>query len=142
MCVPFRPELSMKISQSSILAAAAVLAFASGALAQCPVNFAGAVNYPSNASPYSVAIGDVNGDGRPDVVVGYSSGSVISVYLNSGGGTLGPKTDFNVNAGQVYSIVLARINADASPDLVCGTNNGLRVLFNGGNGVFGPPQSY
>jgi hypothetical protein len=122
--------------------ALAALGPACASWAQCPITFASAVNYPSNSGPFAVAIGDVNGDGRPDVVVGYNAGSVISVYLNTGGGALGPKTDFTVGSGTVYSIALARINPDAALDIVCATNNGLRVLMNNGSGGFGPSASY
>src|SRR4051812_11737577 len=107
-------SLASLFARRALLSAVAVFALAStsGALAQCPINFATQANYPANSGPFSVAVGDLNGDGRMDVVVGYTGGGVVSVYLNVGGGVLGAKSDFNVSSGQVYSIVLARINND------------------------------
>ena len=51
----------------SLLTAAAALACASPAHAQCPATFAAAFNYPGGTNCQSVAIGDFNGDGRSDL---------------------------------------------------------------------------
>ncbi len=42
--------------------------------------------------PISIAVGDVNGDGRPDVVAGFSLQWQVGTFLNQGGGRLGPMT--------------------------------------------------
>ena len=48
--------------------------------------------------PYPVAIGDVNGDGRPDLVTAnYDSGDV-SVLLGNGDGTFQPQARFAAGA--------------------------------------------
>ena len=44
--------------------------------------------------PYSVAIGDVSGDGRPDLVVANNGDNTVSVLLGNGTGGFGAKTDF------------------------------------------------
>src|SRR2546428_8729873 len=54
------------------LAAAVCCAAVSSAHGQCPSSFAAAVNYGTGNSPRSVAIGDLNGDGRPDLAVATS----------------------------------------------------------------------
>ena len=67
----------------------------------------------------SVAIGDLNGDGKPDIVAGGSSNA--SVLLNatpSGGSALGfaNHVDFAV-AGRARSVAIGDINGDGKPDL-------------------------
>jgi hypothetical protein len=55
-------------------------------LAQYPGAFGSAVTYATGASsqPGGVAVGDVNGDNRPDIVVANSSTHTIGVLLNTG----------------------------------------------------------
>ena len=48
--------------------------------------------------PYSVAIEDLNRDGKPDLVAGNVSSGTVSVLLGAGGGTFGAKTDFVLGA--------------------------------------------
>jgi hypothetical protein len=46
-----------------------------------------AANYPAGASPASVAMADLNGDGKADLAV--ASGTGVSVLLNNGNGPSG-----------------------------------------------------
>ena len=64
----------------------------------------------------SVAIADVNGDGRPDLVTG--RGNDVVVHLSTGPGTFGPALASPVTAGQgVVTVACARLDGDAAPDL-------------------------
>src|SRR5262245_45669800 len=51
-------------------------------------SFAAAVRYSSGASPYCVAVGDLNGDGIPDIVSSHQSQAAkyVSVFLGTGSG--------------------------------------------------------
>src|SRR5439155_12564623 len=41
-----------------------------------------------------VAVGDLNGDGRPDLATANDETNTVSVLLGNGDGTFGAKTDF------------------------------------------------
>src|SRR5262245_54341988 len=50
------------------------------------VNFAPAVNYGVGDNPASVAVGDFNGDGKPDLATANRYSNNVSVLLGKGGG--------------------------------------------------------
>jgi len=52
--------------------------------------FGPAVSYPVGASANFVAVGDFNGDGRPDLVVANYDDNSVDVLLNKGNGTKAP----------------------------------------------------
>src|SRR5262249_580318 len=87
-----------------------------------------------------VAIGDLNGDGKPDVVVANPSVNNIAVFLNTGGGTLGPG-NFIAVSGTINQVSLADINGDGHLDIVLGGPTGLQVMLGDGKGNFATPVS-
>ncbi len=91
-----------------------------------------------------LAVADVNGNGKADLLVGtLSPGSVTVMFGDGKGGFQSSAT--SVTLGAVRSIAVADLNGDASPDLVAmdtfGTN-GTSVLLNKGDGTFTDPKSY
>ena len=82
------------------------------------VTFAPPVDYPAGTYPNSVAVGDFNGDGQDDLATAHDEvvGSTVSVLLNDGDGTFGPKTDYTVG-GWMYSVVAGDFNGDGRDDL-------------------------
>jgi hypothetical protein len=94
-----------------------------------------------------LAIADVNGDGRPDVVTSW--GLRMFVLLGRGDGTLGPAHAFVADAhgangdGAILSLALHDLNGDGRLDVVAGGLEGvnlpngiLSVLLGRGNGSF------
>lgn len=90
-----------------------------------------------------IAIGDVNGDKKPDVIVGSSSASAI-VYLNQGGGTFAVKgTVGSAPLNGTNNVVLADINNDKKLDIVIPNGFGDVFTFYGkGNGTFTAGPAY
>ncbi|HZR59235.1 MAG TPA: FG-GAP-like repeat-containing protein [Terriglobales bacterium] len=90
-----------------------------------------------------IAIGDVNGDKKPDVIVGSSSASAI-VYLNQGGGTFAVKgTVGSVPLYGTNNVVLADINNDKKLDIVIPDGLGDVFTFYGtGKGTFTAGPAY
>ncbi|MBA3943327.1 MAG: VCBS repeat-containing protein [Herpetosiphonaceae bacterium] len=85
------------------------------------------------ATPYSVVVGDLNGDGVPDLVTANQSGSV-SVLLNNGTGIF-TRTDVPVTAPQ--AVAVGDFNGDGKLDLVTANyfRSNVSVLLNTGNGT-------
>jgi large repetitive protein len=83
-----------------------------------------------------VAIGDVNGDGFPDLVTCNSSGN-ISVLLGKGDGTFLSAQTFATGSGP-RSVALADFNRDGKLDVVTANFNAgtISVLFGNGDGTF------
>jgi hypothetical protein len=94
-------------------------------------------HYAAGGEPRSVAVQDVNGDARPDVIVAGVCG--VSVLLNAGGGQLAHAVRYETVTG---SITLADLDGDGDVDIVdTGTSAWTAdVLLNDGKGVFGAPS--
>jgi uncharacterized protein (TIGR03437 family) len=92
-------------------------------------------------SPQSVATGDFNRDGKPDLVTANYSANSVTVLLGdgSGGFTAAPGSPFAVGTNPA-SVAVADFNGDGIPDLVIansGSNN-VTILLGNGSGGFTP----
>jgi hypothetical protein len=104
--------------------------------------FAKAKRYGTGASPTSVAVGDVTGDGKLDVVSANSGAGTVSVLANGGSGTLVPKRDY-ASGHTPGSVAVGDLNGDARPDIVVVSSpNTVSVLLNAGAGSFEPRRNY
>ena len=85
--------------------------------------------------PFSIAVGDFNGDGSLDLAV-VNGTSTIYEYLNNGQGSFHLQTSF-VSSAPVLSIATADANHDGAIDLLCtGSEQKLYVYFGNGSGGF------
>jgi hypothetical protein len=99
--------------------------------------FQPAVAYSTGGNANAVAVADVNGDGKPDILVanGYGAG----VLLGNGDGTFQPVTTYSSGGAypQPQSIAVADVNQDGKPDLLLVNNlGGMAVLLGNGDGTF------
>ena len=68
-------------------------------------------DFPAGGEPSSVAIGDLNGDGKADMATANSSGNTVSVMLGDGAGGFGPKTDV-ITGMAPPPVVIGDLNQD------------------------------
>jgi hypothetical protein len=87
-----------------------------------------------------VVVGDVDGDGTPDVVVADDAHSTISILRNLGDGSLETAAVYGVPCCPSW-ITLADINHDGALDIVIVQPNGIALLFGAGDGSFRAPVS-
>ncbi len=105
---------------------------------------------PIGAKPISLAVADLNGDGKTDLVTanylyGETTGTV-SVLLGNGNGTFQAHTTFQTGDAP-YSVATADLNGDGKADLVTANYLGdvsigfVSVLLGNGNGSFQARQT-
>jgi hypothetical protein len=86
-------------------------------------------------------VGDVNGDGRPDIVA--TDYSQVTVLLNAGSNQFSAPQLFNVG-GSPSAVAVGDVNRDGKLDIVTanGLNSSVSVLPGNGDGTFGTAQNY
>ncbi len=77
--------------------------------------FAKNVDYATGSQPSFVAIGDLNGDGKPDLATANQNENAVSVLLNLGAGTFAAKVDYATGA-YPQTVALGDLNGDGRPD--------------------------
>ncbi len=91
------------------------------------------------------AIGDFNGDGRPDYAVPVNSGSV-AILLGNGDGTFTNGTTINTTSPfEPTSVVVGDFDGDGNQDLAVLSANGIgsvNIYLGNGNGTFGTPKNF
>jgi hypothetical protein len=110
--------------------------------------FAPQVAYETGAlAPNGVAVGDLNGDGKIDVVVTNSDlTGTVAVLLGNGDGTLQPAVTYEAGEYPMF-VALADFNKDGHPDIAVanralGAPGTITILLGNGDGTFQPAVSY
>lgn len=89
--------------------------------------------------PWFAAIGDVNGDRKPDVVATHHEQSELTVLLGDGAGhfteAAGSPFDFGRST---FQVIVADVNYDGRLDALAAAGEGVRVMLGDGHGNFKP----
>ena len=96
-----------------------------------------------------LAIGDLNNDGKPDLVLVDESDSLLKVMLNQGDGTFGAAVGQSIGNALVFWVALTDLTGDGRADLIVGGGDNLSgtaigVYRNTGMTpiTFAPPVAY
>ncbi len=119
------------------------------------------LGFSGSACGDGVAIADLNGDGRPDLIVadpivpgGFTAPGKVWVLMNTGGFTFAPPVAYSLAGVTPKGVVAADLNHDGRPDLAVWTTQvypgdeitpverRIAVLMNHGDGTFATPVSY
>src|SRR5258708_4752859 len=112
-----------------------------------PVSFRVAPTSAAGSAPFepvSVAVGDFNGDGKPDLAV---AGGVVSVLLGNGDGSFQAPVNYAAGSRPI-SVAVGDFNGDGKPDLAVansGFGSGIGStsgLPGKGHGPFPPAGNY
>jgi len=119
------------------------------------VIFGKAVTYSSGLGEWpfaaSVAIADLNGDGKLDLAVVNGDLGTVAVLLGNGDGTFQTAVPYSTGGGNPNAVVIADVNGDGKPDMVVancadgcqsGDEGSVSVLLGNGDGTFQAPVSY
>jgi hypothetical protein len=102
-------------------------------------SFAVPRTYATGAHPVSVAIGDLNGDGKRDLVSANPDANTVSVLLSASRSGVGfrRKRDYRTSEYPV-AVAIGDVNGDAEPDLAVANrgDGSVSVLLNIGGGTF------
>ena len=99
-------------------------------------SYANQATFATGSNPFSVSIGDFNGDGKPDLAIANSTSNSVSVLLNttdSGAPTPSYASQTTFATGTLpVSVSIGDFNGDGKPDLAIANidSNSVSVLLN------------
>jgi len=105
--------------------------------------FSAPATYATGAGTYAVAVGDFNGDGKPDLITANSGANSVTVLLGNGDGTFAKLADFAVGQ-QPVAVAVGDFNNDGKSDIVAANSigNSVSVLLGNGDGTFQTALNY
>ena len=95
-----------------------------------------------SGEPWSVAIGEINGDNKRDLVVTHHDKPDLSVLSGDGRGAFTEVSGSPFNFGQnAFPVALADVNHDGKQDALTASGEGVSVMLGDGRGAFRPAPS-
>jgi FG-GAP-like repeat len=134
---------SFRASGAAVLLACVGVAMTVGVAASAPApvpSFAEPKEYATGPGPDALVSGDLNGDGKLDLVTANSK--AISVLLNRGDGTFQQRRDYRAGG---MRLVIGDLNGDRRLDLATTSallSGHVSVLLNRGDGSFRAKRDY
>ena len=92
--------------------------------------FKAPVVYPTLDIPMGMALADLNGDGRKDLVINHDGWSAVGVMLQTSKGTFAPETTYPVENTDGGTPAVGDLNGDGKPDIaVTDGSDGIAILY-------------
>ncbi|EMR02909.1 T9SS type A sorting domain-containing protein [Cesiribacter andamanensis] len=88
---------------------------------------------------FSIAQGDVDGDGKPDLVITDVENDAVLLFRNDGAGSFSP-TNLQLDTYYMFNVSLGDVDGDGDLDLaVVSILDGTSIWLNNGSGTFDEP---
>uniref|UniRef100_Q02BD5 Conserved repeat domain n=1 Tax=Solibacter usitatus (strain Ellin6076) TaxID=234267 RepID=Q02BD5_SOLUE len=98
--------------------------------------FQAGATYSTGREPHSVTVGDLNRDGKTDLVIANFASNNVSVLLGSGDGTFQPPVNYAAGTSP-QQVEISDFDSDGKPDLaVIGLTGSMSILLGNGDGTF------
>jgi uncharacterized protein (TIGR03437 family) len=131
-----KPDIVVGIASVGISAAGSLLFFAGNG----DGTFQNGTAISSALAPLSIALADLNGDGKLDLVVldeDQYAYPFVSVALGAGNGSFGAPATYPASGSS--GLAVGDVNGDGVPDIV---TSGVSILFGNGKGAFPTRADY
>ncbi len=96
--------------------------------------FAPAVSYSTGTLGVSIAVGDLNGDGRLDIALADDTNPMVMVLPNAGSGVFASAVTYVTGPRSrtfaTQTVAIGDLSGDGKPDLAIGLISGVSVLVN------------
>lgn len=98
------------------------------------ISFAAKIDFTTGTAPHNLAIADIDGDGKEDIIVPNALAGTISIIRNNstpGTISLATKVDFTAGANSI-GVAVGDLNGDGKLDIICSNNtaNTMSVFRN------------
>jgi hypothetical protein len=134
-------KIATKFVKSVVLGASIVAT----SVAQAPpsVSFVARMDFPVGQDPRAIATGDLDSDGKLDLVTANYASNDVSVLLGNGDGTFNPAVSYPVDVAP-FLVMVADLNGDGKLDILTANQGNssscsvcsVSILLGNGDGTF------